>query len=209
MPASPLVIKQPARNRAWIGVGHDRPRNRYRFPCSGFAAAVGAEVGRAVTMSRIGMRPAPNLNYPMSLVVYDSYDQAQHAVAYLSDAGFPIQNIAIVGTDLKSVERVTGRLTRGKVARAGVISGLWLGMFVGIAFALFSKDAQLGFLITTPLMGAALGLVWSQLGFAAATRSGTRDFSSVSQVVAANYEVLVEHRLAERARDLLAAMPVR
>ena len=39
------------------------------------------------------------------------------------------------------------------------------------------------------------------------TRKGTRDFSSVSQVVATRYEVLVEHRLAEEARTLIAGMP--
>ena len=40
------------------------------------------------------------------------------------------------------------------------------------------------------------------------TRGGTRDFSSVSQVVATKYEVLVEHRFAEQARELLATMPI-
>jgi uncharacterized protein YqgC (DUF456 family) len=161
-----------------------------------------------MTMTRGRARPVLNLNYPMSLAVYDTYEQAQQAVDYLSDNDFPVQNVAIVGTDLKSIERVTGRLTRGKVAVAGAISGLWLGMFVGIAFALFSKDAQLGFVIATPLLGALFGLAWSQLGFTAATRGGTRDFSSVTQVVATSYEVLVEHTLASRARELLAAMPV-
>lgn len=159
-------------------------------------------------MTRGRARPVLNLNYPMSLAVYDTYEQAQQAVDYLSDNDFPVQNVAIVGTDLKSIERVTGRLTRGKVAVAGAISGLWLGMFVGIAFALFSKDAQLGFVIATPLLGALFGLAWSQLGFTAATRGGTRDFSSVTQVVATSYEVLVEHTLAAQARELLAGMPV-
>lgn len=147
-----------------------------------------------------------SLEYPMSLGVFDDYTQAQRAVDYLADDGFPVQNVAIVGTELRSVERVTGRLTRGKVAAAGALSGLWLGLFVGIAFALFSKQGQLGFLITTPLLGAVFMLVWSQLGFHAATRGGTRDFASVSQVVATKYEVLVEHHVAERARGLLAAM---
>lgn len=153
-------------------------------------------------------RPGLSLEYPMSLGVYDGYAQAQRVVDYLSDNEFPVQNLAIVGTELKSVERVTGRLTRGKVAAAGAISGLWIGLFVGIAFALFSKQGQLGFLITTPLLGAIFMLVWSQLGFTAATRGGTRDFASVSQVVATKYEVLVEHNVAERARELLAKMAV-
>lgn len=144
----------------------------------------------------------------MSLGVYDGYPQAQRVVDYLSDSQFPVQNVAIVGTELKSVERITGRLTRGKVAAAGAISGLWIGLFVGIAFALFSKQGQIGFLITTPVLGAVFMLIWSQLGFTAATGGGTRDFASVSQVIATKYEVLVEHNVAARARELLATMPV-
>jgi hypothetical protein len=147
------------------------------------------------------------LEYPISLGVYDGYPQAQHVVDYLADQDFPVQNVEIVGTELRSIERVTGRLTRGKVALAGAVSGLWIGLFVGVAFALFSKQGQLGFLITTPILGAVFMLVWSQLGFTAATRGGTRDFASVSQIVATKYEVLVAHNLIARARDLVAAMP--
>jgi len=153
-------------------------------------------------------RPGLDLDYPMSLGVYASYEHAQRVVDYLSDNQFEVQHLAIVGTELKSVERVTGRLTRGKVAAAGAISGVWMGLFVGLAFALFGQGNRLGFIITTVIFGAIFGLVWSQIGFAAVTRGGARDFSSVSQVVATKYEVLVEHRLAERARELLAAMPV-
>ena len=148
-----------------------------------------------------------DLDYPRSLAVYDDYPQAQRAVDFLSDNDFAVSNLAIVGTELRSVERVTGRLTRSRIAAAGALSGFWLGLFVGIAFSLFSTSGRAGFLITTPLLGAAFGLVYGQLGFTALTRGGTRDFSSVSQIVATKYEVLVEHKLAESARELLATMP--
>jgi hypothetical protein len=149
------------------------------------------------------------LAYPRSLGVFDDYEEAQRVVDFLADAEFPVQNVAIVGTELRSIERVTGRLTRSKVAVAGAVSGLWMGLFVGIAFAIFSKDGQIGFLITTPVLGALFGLALSQFGFTAATRNGNRDFSSVSQVVATKYEVLVEHKFADRARELLAELPAR
>ncbi len=118
-----------------------------------------------------------------------------------------MQNVEIVGTELRSIERVTGRLTRGKIAVAGALSGLWIGLFVGIAFSLFSDRNQLGFLLTTPLLSALFGLAWSQLGYTTATRHGNRDFASVSQVVATEYEVLVGHTHAARARELLASIP--
>ena len=162
-----------------------------------------------MTLPRSIPRPGLNLEYPMSLGVYDDYPQAQHIVDHLADHDFPVQNVVIVGTELKSIERVTGRLTHGKVEAAGAVSGLWMGLFVGIAFALFSKQNQLGFLLTTPVLGALFGLLWSQVGFRAATRGGTRDFASISQAVATKYEVLIEHRLIEQARQLVAARPHR
>ena len=148
-----------------------------------------------------------DLEYPMSLGVYDQYIKAQHVVDYLADQDYPVQNVEIVGTELRSIERVTGHLTRGKIAAAGAMSGLWIGLFVGIAFSLFSDRNQLGFLLTTPLLGAAFGLAWSQLGYSTVTRRGTRDFASVNQIVATKYEVLVEHTYAARAHALLATMP--
>src|ERR1700712_2075681 len=135
-------------------------------------------------------RPGLDLEFPLSLGVYDGYPQAQKVVDFLSDNEFEVQQMAIVGTELKTVERVTGRLTRGKVAAAGAISGLWMGLFVGIAFSIFGKGNQLGFLISTPIFGAIFGLVWSQIGFAAVTRGGTRDFSSVRSHSRQNFSIL-------------------
>jgi hypothetical protein len=65
----------------------------------------------------------------------------------------------------------------------------------------------MGYLATARLLGAVFGLAWSQLGYTAATRPGSRDFSSVNQIVATKYEVLVERKHAIQARELLAAMP--
>jgi hypothetical protein len=162
-------------------------------------------------MTAFAARTAPSfdLDYPMSLGTYGDYSEAQRVVDHLSAEGFPVENVSIVGTDLRTVERVTGRLTRGKVAAAGALSGLWLGVFVGVAFALFSTQGHLAFLITTPLLGALFGLIWSQLGYRALTRGGERDFSSVSKVVAARYDVLVEHKLAARAHELMLTQPRR
>ena len=145
------------------------------------------------------------LEYPMSLGTYDNYQAAQKAVDYLSDHDFPVQNCMIVGTDLKQVERVTGRLTRGRVVGAGALSGMWMGLFVGLIFALFDQNSTTLAVMSTVAFGAVFGLVWALLGYAAT--KGQRDFTSVSQVVATRYEVLVEHKFAEQGRALLANMP--
>ena len=67
------------------------------------------------------MLPAPPPGHPIA--TYRTYLEAQRAVDYLSDEKFPVQHVSIVGTDLKMVERVTGRLTYGRVALAGALSG--------------------------------------------------------------------------------------
>ena len=145
------------------------------------------------------------LEFPQSLAVYDEYAAAQKAVDFLSDHEFPVQNCMIVGTDLKQVERITGRITTSKVALGGFLSGIWLGVFVGLIFALFDSGSTLVTVLSTALFGALFGLVWALVGYAA-TR-GQRDFSSVKVVVATRYEVLVEHKFLAQAQELLAQLP--
>lgn len=150
-------------------------------------------------------RSGLTLDFPQSLGVFDEYAAAQKAVDFLSDQEFPVENCMIVGTELKQVERVTGRLTTGRVALGGLLSGIWLGLFVGLIFSLFGQGSALGIIASTAVFGALFGLIWALVGYAA-TR-GRRDFSSVSSIVATRYEVLVEHKHAARGRELLASMP--
>lgn len=147
-----------------------------------------------------------SLEYPQSLGVFDQYAEAQKAVDYLSDEGFPVQNVLIVGTELRQVERVTGRLTWGRVLSAGAGSGAWLGLLIGVILVAFSDGSS----VATTLLGGiafgvAFGVISGALGYGA-TR-GQRDFSSVQKVVATKYEVLVEHKFLSDGQALLAKMP--
>jgi hypothetical protein len=145
------------------------------------------------------------LEFPQSLGVYDNYEQAQRAVDFLSDQEFPVENCMIVGTELKQVERVTGRLTTGRVALGGLLSGVWMGLFIGLIFSFFGTGNALAIIVSTMAFGALFGVIWALVGYAA-TR-GHRDFSSVSRIVATRYEVLVEHKFLAQAQELLAQLP--
>src|SRR6187431_1477522 len=86
------------------------------------------EVGQTGAMSmpsagRVNPTSLLTLDFPQSLAVYDDYAAAQKTVDFLSDNHFPVENLMIVGTDLKRVERITGRLTTGRVALGGLLSG--------------------------------------------------------------------------------------
>ena len=159
--------------------------------------------------------PKPNpvrnplrLEFPKSLGTYSDYADAQKAVDYLSDNEFPVQNCMIVGTDLKQIERVMGRLTYGKSALAGTLSGIWLGIFIGLLLGLFAKEGSwFSTVISAAGIGLLFGMVWGIVGYAMA--GGRRDFTSVTQVVATRYEVLVEHKHLANAQELLQSMPGR
>jgi len=137
-----------------------------------------------------------------TVATYDDYEQAQSAVDRLSDDGFPVENIDIVGSDLRTLERVTGRLTKGKAAAAGAASGAWFGLFIGLLVGLFtSKPIWLGLVLGGVFIGAAWGAVAGYVGHAL-TR-GRRDFSSLKTLVAARYDVIARSGTADEARRLL------
>ena len=187
------VTRSPARGRLRADRG-SAPRGRAHW---GHEHVLPGPARRTVLAAQAGV--------PQSLAVYDDYAAAQKAVDFLSDNKFPVEHCMIVGTDLKRIERITGRLTTGRVALGGLLSGIWLGIFVGLIFALFTEEASSASARRPSLFGALFGVIWALLGYAM-TR-GQRDFSSVTQVVATKYEVLVEHKVAAQARELLASSP--
>lgn len=140
---------------------------------------------------------------------YDSYDQAQRAVDHLSDNKFPVENVTIVGTDLRLIERVTGRLTYARAALAGAATGAWFGLLIGLLLGLFARGGQgtLALLAAGVLYGAGFGAIFGLVSYA--LTGGRRDFTSTRQIVAGRYEVLCAHNLADQARDLLAKLALR
>ena len=137
---------------------------------------------------------------------YDTYVEAQRAVDFLSDEQFPVQHVSIVGSDLKMVENVLGRLTRGRAAMAGAASGAWFGLFVGVLLSLFaSKNTNdFGLVIAALLYGAVFGAIFGFVGHVLS--GGKRDFTSRSKIVASSYDVHCTWAEADKAREVLARM---
>lgn len=136
-----------------------------------------------------------------TVAVYDSYVQAQRAVDHLADKAFPVQLVTIVGTDLRMVERVTGRLSYPRVASGGFVTGAWFGLFVGLLLSLFSAPDAASPFLPAILIGGAFGLLFSVITYSFSR--GRRDFTSSSQIVAASYAVLCREEKAHQARSLL------
>jgi hypothetical protein len=140
----------------------------------------------------------------VAVTTYPDYASAQRAVDYLSDNKFPVERTAIVGTDLRLVESVLGRLTTARAALAGAASGAWFGLFIGLLFGIFSDSNWFGVLIFAILVGALWGAAFGAI--AHATTGGRRDFSSRSSLQASQYAVMVDAEVAEQARQLLTRL---
>ena len=138
------------------------------------------------------------------LAEHEQYLNAQADVDTLSDRGFPVTRLSIVGTDLYLVETVTGRLTTLRAAARGAASGAGMGLLLGALLTLLTAAGPLA----VPI-GAAVGALLGSSGDAAghALLRGRRDFSATQQLTAARYLVLVDTGWADDARLLLIRSP--
>lgn len=134
-----------------------------------------------------------------------TYAQAQEFVDALSDAEFPVEHVRIVGTGLRSVEQVTGRMTNGRAALYGAGTGAWLGLMIGLLFGIFTLGAWLPVVLWSVVLGAVWGLVLGLIGHA--LTGGKRDFRSIQGFEADAYDLLVEAEYAGMADAKLPAQP--
>ena len=148
----------------------------------------------------------PDTSSRRVVATYDSYADAERAVDQLADQEFPVERLSVVGSDLRLVEQVTGRLTYARAAVAGAASGAWTGALFGLIFALFLTDdagvsapaVVLYGLVFGTLIGALFGAV------AYALTAGRRDFAAVSGLQPGRYDVMADVEVADEAAARLA-----
>jgi hypothetical protein len=145
----------------------------------------------------------PVQNRPL-VASYKTYEEAQRAVDFLSDNKFAVENVGIVGTDLKMAETVLGRLTWGRAIAGGLAAGAWFGSFVGLLLGLFAKSgtSAVGLIVFGLVYGAIFGAIFAVVRYALS--GGRRDFTSRSQIVASTYDVVCSWTKLEEAKAVLA-----
>ena len=136
---------------------------------------------------------------------YRTYAEAQKAVDYMSDEHFPVAMVSIIGSDLKSVEQVTGRLSYPRVALQGALNGIFFGAFFGLIMTMFGGANMVPSVLLTMLLGGAFFMLMATITYAMSR--GKRDFTSTSRIVAGSYEVLAAPEVAGQARQVLGGMP--
>lgn len=147
----------------------------------------------------------PELPKGEVISTYDHYNDAMHAVDRLVRANFPVGSVSILGNDVRSVERVTGKLSYGRVAVMGALSGAYFGLFLGLLLFIFQPENEgiMGVFLAALVIGAGFGMLFGVLSYA--MNRNRRDFSSVMQFVAMRYDLITAPELIGEARRILSA----
>lgn len=153
------------------------------------------------------MSMVSGLNKPFevgqAVASFKDYDAAQKAVSKLISSEIPAADIAIVGTALRSVEKVTGRLGYAQAAWSGAVNGVLLGLLFAAMLAIWTPGVPISMFAGYLLVGIALGMLFRLIAYSILRRR--RDFASVMQVSADHYEVTVLPRSAAKARQVMGA----
>jgi uncharacterized membrane protein len=136
---------------------------------------------------------------------YTDYADAEHAVDYLADRGFPVERVAIIGDDLRLVEQVLGRFGYRQAILRGTGSGALVGVLIGWIFGLFNwldpVVASLWLALDGLVFGAIVGALFG--GLSHWGLQGKRDFASVQLMLPSRYQVVAAADVADKAFALL------
>ncbi|WP_295835884.1 YrzE family protein [uncultured Microbacterium sp.] len=153
-------------------------------------------------MSMFAQRPGAGRDeVGEKIASFPTYEQAQKAVSSLIAGEVPARDIAIVGSGLRSIERITGKLGYATAARSGALNGLMLGLLFAFIFVLGMPTVQISAFIGVLLVGMALGMILSLGTYSIVRRR--RDFASVMQVAADHYDVCVAATSVHKARGIV------
>ena len=139
------------------------------------------------------------------IATFGNYADAEQAVDALSDRGFPVERVAIVGRDLELVEQITGRMDFPRAALRGAAGGAVTGALIGWIFGLFSLINPLINWLLLTLYGLIFGLIVGAI-FGVVVHAlprGRRDFASASYMRPARYDLMVDEAVANEAVRLL------
>ncbi|MGW8484314.1 general stress protein [Microbacterium sp. NPDC055903] len=146
-------------------------------------------------------RPADSAEVGETVASTRDYQSAQKTVSTLIAGEVPARDIAIVGQNARTVERVTGRLGYATAARSGATNGVLIGLFLAAVLVLGNPEAPIQLFVGFVLIGVAIGMILSLITFAIVRRR--RDFASITQLAADHYEVTVLPASLAKARQVL------
>jgi len=135
---------------------------------------------------------------------FKQYTDALAFVDNLIKHNFPAGSVAIVGSDLRTVERIRGKVTYSRLALGGAVTGSWVGLAFGLIFGGQANPVDPNTFTSTEnifssiVIGAGLGILFNVVRYSLSRNK--RGFVSQSSVVASKYQIQVPAALADQAR---------
>ncbi|MEY4437399.1 MAG: hypothetical protein RL100_863 [Actinomycetota bacterium] len=155
---------------------------------------------------RTSRRQPPIIPQGEVIADFKQYPDALAFVDNLIKNNFPAESVAIVGSDLRTVERVRGKINYTRLALSGATTGAWIGLIFGILFTGNVDPADpntytsINSAASSVVIGAGLGMLLSVVRYSLSRNK--RTFVSQSSVVAAKYQIQVPAHLADKARAI-------
>lgn len=149
----------------------------------------------------------------VTVASFAKYPEAVDAVDALIRHDFPAPLVSIVGSNLRSVERVRSRLSYSRIAIRGLITGSWVGLLYWLVFggssgqtsgttAATAAEIASASLLPSIIIGAGVGMLFSVIRFSLQRRN--HEFLSMQTLVASNYDVVVPSAFSDQANKALA-----
>jgi hypothetical protein len=138
------------------------------------------------------------------VATFGSYTDARQAADHLARRGFPAGRLAIVGADLRVVQRIVGRWTWWHAIATGAFAGAVGGLLLGalLAGATASVLGTVDVLAWTAAWGAVIGA--GLASFIHASSGRRRCICARARLVPHEFELHADVDLVEDARTLLS-----
>jgi hypothetical protein len=133
----------------------------------------------------------PTVPRGTEVAVYDTYQAAASAIDTLVEREFPVDKVSVIGSELRSIERITTGLSYPKAALSGLASGLWFGLFLGLIMVIWSPTTGLNYLFAALVLGAGFGII-----------SGVATYAFTRR-----YSLVVTPEVAGQAQSILGTYP--
>lgn len=147
----------------------------------------------------------PTVPRGIEVAVYDTYQAAAGAIDTLVEREFPVDKVSVIGSELRSIERITSGLSYPKAALSGLASGLWFGLFLGLIMVIWSPASGVNYLFAALALGAGFGIISGVATYAFTRRY--KNYQSTNAVVATKYSIVVSPEVAAQAQGILGWQP--
>ncbi|MEX3609507.1 general stress protein [Rothia sp. LK2588] len=146
----------------------------------------------------------PNTVPDGELVAYfRDRSELEHAVGRLTEAGFPMRSLFVVGRDITQVEYFGPKITLNRVLMSSALSGAFFGALIGLFTAAFTSTSIGPHLLSSIPLGIVIWCATGLFGYLRTKRGAGSSFAMHAHTIPGAIELRAHFRTVDRARQIL------